>query len=900
MSTRLEKLMFKIGVLDKASAPVSKIQGKINELTEKSSQAFAKIAAGTAGLAGSAYAAMNALQPAREIGAKIGELASLDVPIAELDKLTNAAFKASAKYGTAASEFIESSYDIQSAISGLKPGQLGKITDSMSTLAVATKAKVGNMTSLMGSLYGIFEDKALAMGVGKFSQKVAAVTAKSVQMFKTTGKAMEDAFRGVGSLAKTHGIAMEEQFAVMGSLQATMPGAEAGTKYKAFLAGVIKAQKSLNLSFTDSHGKMLPMTQVLEKIKLKYGELDSIEVASLSKAFGSQEAVQVITGLIDKTDKLKTNVEAVGNADFSLVEKMALKIADPWDKAGASITSLTAKLGGLFLPAVNAVMDRIAIGMVSVMDWVDANPALAKTLSKVAVAAFAIISGLSILAVLSGLVGLGMAGIGVVLGSLLSPFAVVAAGVGTLAFMWDKLSASQGISDGMIAGVKYLASVAWNQISAFLDNIGAGFNSILTPLLALMPASNNLLSTLFGLGNALDGPTSNAAHYGKIFGKVLAYAVVGLFAFKAIMIAVTIATKAWGAAVFVAKAALVAGRLAKIAYIATAKTFRAITLALIIQQKLLASSLAASRVAMVSSKLAMAGMTAGSIALKGALAFALSPIGLIIAGIAAVAAVSYYLYNKWDELTSGLEDTAWGRVLKSVLDKVTLPFRLFGFAIDVLINGWDRATANFKEMSWSKPILAVIEKISAGFDKLVKGWNKVKSFTKGKLDTISNAAGGVVDKATTTITRYLPAWLGGGSEKPETAGNRAMGGLVRAGNVYRINERVPEILIQGGQSFLLNDTAGRVAPLSSTTNNNVSSSVDVDDIKTRLQQLSISNNVASTVPQGGISRQITQHSTTTNRDRLKQGGKRIQIGQVTIHTQELDADRLIQELEQAS
>ena len=46
-----------------------------------------------------------------------------------------------------------------------------------------------------------------------------------------------------------------------------MSGSEAGTKYKAFLAGVGQAQKELGLKFTDGQGRMLPVLQILDKLK---------------------------------------------------------------------------------------------------------------------------------------------------------------------------------------------------------------------------------------------------------------------------------------------------------------------------------------------------------------------------------------------------------------------------------------------------------------------------------------------------------------------------------------------------------------------------------------------------------------------------------------------------------
>ncbi|SPT67106.1 phage tail length determinator [Aeromonas salmonicida] len=60
---------------------------------------------------------------------------------------------------------------------------------------------------------------------------------------------------------------MDEQFAVLGHLQATMGGGEAGTKFKSFLSGIGSAQKALGLQFTDSAGNMLPVLDVLDKLK---------------------------------------------------------------------------------------------------------------------------------------------------------------------------------------------------------------------------------------------------------------------------------------------------------------------------------------------------------------------------------------------------------------------------------------------------------------------------------------------------------------------------------------------------------------------------------------------------------------------------------------------------------
>src|SRR5699024_1602034 len=125
----------------------------------------------------------------------------------------------------------------------------------------------------MGTMYGIFADEAAKIGKSDWVDKIAGQTALAVKMVKTTGDGMSGAFTAVGAAARSAGIEAAEQFAVLGALQATMSGSEAGTKYKAFLAGVGGAQKALGLTFTDSNGRMLDMVSILNKIKGKYGDV---------------------------------------------------------------------------------------------------------------------------------------------------------------------------------------------------------------------------------------------------------------------------------------------------------------------------------------------------------------------------------------------------------------------------------------------------------------------------------------------------------------------------------------------------------------------------------------------------------------------------------------------------
>ena len=108
------------------------------------------------------------------------------------------------------------------------------------------------MTSLFATGYGIYKDFYGDMSDMEFGEMFSAGIAQSVKQFKTTGSGMAQSIQTLGASATTANVPLEEQLSILGMLQATMGGAEAGTKYKAFLRSAAKGGEALGLSFTDA------------------------------------------------------------------------------------------------------------------------------------------------------------------------------------------------------------------------------------------------------------------------------------------------------------------------------------------------------------------------------------------------------------------------------------------------------------------------------------------------------------------------------------------------------------------------------------------------------------------------------------------------------------------------
>ncbi|WIJ43620.1 phage tail tape measure protein [Aeromonas veronii] len=427
----MEKLMMQVALVDQVTKPLQGINSQIDKVSKAGRQGWSNMAMGATTVAAGGMAIQSALGPAIEMDRALGEVASLDVQKDVLGALGREALALSVKYGESATEIVRSSYDIQSAIAGLEGNELPAFTRASTTLAKATKADTATITNYMGTMYGIFEQQAKMMGKANWVEDLAGKTATAVQMFKTTGKGMADAFGAIGANATAAGISMDEQFAVLGMLQATMSGGEAGTKFNAFLAGVGNAQKTLGMQFTDAAGNMLPVLTVLDKLKARYGETLSVaEGDELKKAFGSDEAVSMVKLLMTNTKGLATNINALANTHgMGKAEQMAAAMTDQWQRVEQAWFAIRAAAFGVVLPAINAVVGAFADGANDVLRWTHLFPNLTKVISYAALA----IVGLSMVTgtwmLVAGIAKLATLGLGIAWSIIIAPLNLLKAGL---------------------------------------------------------------------------------------------------------------------------------------------------------------------------------------------------------------------------------------------------------------------------------------------------------------------------------------------------------------------------------------------------------------------------------------------------------------------------------------
>lgn len=398
MADRSARLDFILALTDKVTAPLGKVKMGFSELTEQSEKNIKTMGMGLAGVTGAFVGINQSLQPALEMNRALGEVKSLGVAEDALTALNQKALEFSVNYGENARDFVASAYHIEGAIKGLTGSQLATFTNTSNLLAKATKSDADTMGAYVGTMYNLFKGQADAMGKGEWVEKLGGQTALAVQLFRTDGAQLKDAFKEVGSIATAAGVDIAEQFAVIGSLSSTMEGGDAGGRYKAFFENLGAASEKMGLKFTDSNGKALPMLQIMEKLQGKLGDLTSASAsAKLMDAFGG-EGAQVIGSLAKDTDRLRNGLDKLGKVrGLEDAQNMAMAMVDPWQQFAAAVEALRIAFGQALIPILTPLMAKLS-GIAGTMTrWTQMFPNITRVIGIVTLSILALIAAMSLL-----------------------------------------------------------------------------------------------------------------------------------------------------------------------------------------------------------------------------------------------------------------------------------------------------------------------------------------------------------------------------------------------------------------------------------------------------------------------------------------------------------------------
>ncbi|WNF56032.1 phage tail tape measure protein [Pseudomonas sp. SG20052] len=404
MADRSASLAFILSLTDKVTAPLGKVKMGFSDLAEQSEKHIKTMGLGLGGLTAAVIGIQQSMVPALEVNRALGDVRSLGVAEDALSALNAKSLEFAVNYGENAKDFVASAYLIDGAIKGLAGNQLATFTNTSSLLAKVTKTDAATMGEYVGTLYNLQKSQADAMGKGAWVERLGGQTALAVQLFRTSGAAMKDAFKEAGAIATTAGVDLAEQMAVIGTLSSTMEGGDAGGRYKAFFENIGAASEKLGMKFTDQQGKILPIMTILDKLQGKFGDLTSASAgAKLMEAFGG-EGAQVIGALAKDTGRLRDGIAQLGKVrGLENAERMAQAMVDPWQQWASLVEVMRVVFGQVLIPVLSPFMNKMVDIGKTLVRWSQLFPNITRVIGITALTITTIIASMSLLTLTVGI-----------------------------------------------------------------------------------------------------------------------------------------------------------------------------------------------------------------------------------------------------------------------------------------------------------------------------------------------------------------------------------------------------------------------------------------------------------------------------------------------------------------
>lgn len=290
----------------------------------------------------------------RQVERSIGDLMSLGMTREDASLVSGRGRALSRRVaGVTRPVFTGAAYDIRSGISSLDAAGVADYAELAALSAAATKADLGQMTSLLGTAYGMFKGALFAdLGDSEFGERFAAQLSATVQAFKTTGPNMQQAIESMGAGLAQSGVALEEQLAALGMLQAAMPAGRAGTALAGVERTAAKAQKhfadrGIGVRLLDRAGNMRSISELVGELERALGPYSTQVGLQLQEAFGSEEARAFFQALWGQQAQLAAGAAQVAAAGARGRGFVSERVAAAQDNTDSRLEILEQRWGTL-------------------------------------------------------------------------------------------------------------------------------------------------------------------------------------------------------------------------------------------------------------------------------------------------------------------------------------------------------------------------------------------------------------------------------------------------------------------------------------------------------------------------------------------------------------------------
>lgn len=401
--SKLDKLNYSIGIIDKVTGPVNKVMAKINQLSQQTAAAQDQMMRGAATAVGGAYALAKSLAPAIDQVAALGEVQSVGALGGALDELNNKGLQFISEFGGKAPDFVRSAYKIQQAVKPIG-GELAEITRLSNLTAVALRTDANTVSDTFGKIYNSNKQYADKIGKVNFFDELAGKMAHMQGAFSMEGGDLNSALGKLGSKATAKGVDLNEQLAVIGVLKDyAKSGSAAAGIYGGFLDKIGNAGKALNIDFYEN-GKLIETDKIIEKINAKLeGATKSQRENVLDKVLGAsgRGLVDHLTTQIGRVSEETDKLFKIQNSEEAV--RLAKIIASAWDRIAGAFAAAATAVGLRLLPVVEPFVEMLAVAFYGIVSLTEQFPVLSSAIATVIVGVVGLVTAFGLVNFAMGL-----------------------------------------------------------------------------------------------------------------------------------------------------------------------------------------------------------------------------------------------------------------------------------------------------------------------------------------------------------------------------------------------------------------------------------------------------------------------------------------------------------------
>lgn len=286
----------------------------------------------------------------------------------DLEKLKEKAKEMGAKTKFSASESAEALKYM--AMAGWKTNDMLDGLSGIMNLAAASGENLGTTSDIVTDALTAFGLQ--AKDSGHFSDILASASSNA----NTNVSMLGESFKYCAPVCGAMGMSASDTAVALGLMaNAGIKGSTAGTVLRTTLTNLAKptdtvysAMKKLNLSLTDSHGKVKPLSTLMEELRQKMGGLDKATQAEMAACLAGKEAMSGLLAIVNASpadyDKLTSSIKNCDGISQKMSDTMNNNLNGQWTLLKSQLEGVGIQLGQTLLPLAKKGLDIVS-------KWVD-------------------------------------------------------------------------------------------------------------------------------------------------------------------------------------------------------------------------------------------------------------------------------------------------------------------------------------------------------------------------------------------------------------------------------------------------------------------------------------------------------------------------------------------------